>query len=91
MLITKPAGVLVTSKEAEDTGGNSAALADKAAKAAARKARAAGIPVIAVDYGYTETPVDELGPDRVISALSELPAAVFDLLPTGKPVRAEPG
>ena len=54
-------------------------------------ARAAGVPVIAVDYGYTETPVAELGPDRVISALSELPAAVFDLLPTGKPVRAEPG
>jgi phosphoglycolate phosphatase len=54
-------------------------------------ARAAGVPVIAVDYGYTETPVAELGPDRVIGALSELPAAVFDLLPTGKPVRAEPG
>jgi phosphoglycolate phosphatase len=47
--------------------------------------------VIAVDYGYTDTPVHELGPDRVISALSELPVAVFELLPTGKPVRAQPG
>jgi phosphoglycolate phosphatase len=54
-------------------------------------ARAAGVPVVAVDYGYTETPVDELGPDRVISALSELPAAVFDLLHAGKTVRAQPG
>jgi phosphoglycolate phosphatase len=53
-------------------------------------ARAAGIPVVAVDYGYTETPVGELGPDRVISALSELPAAVFDLLGAGSPARAEP-
>jgi phosphoglycolate phosphatase len=43
-------------------------------------ARAAGTPVIAVDYGYTETPVGELGPDRVIGALRDLPEAVFELL-----------
>ena len=43
-------------------------------------ARAAGVPVVAVDYGYTETPVGELGPDRVISALPDLPDAVFDLI-----------
>jgi phosphoglycolate phosphatase len=43
-------------------------------------ARAAGVPVVAVDYGYTETAVSEMGPDRVISALTELPSAVFDLL-----------
>ena len=43
-------------------------------------ARAAGTPVIAVDYGYTETPVRELGPDRVIGALRDLPKAVFELL-----------
>jgi phosphoglycolate phosphatase len=43
-------------------------------------ARAAGVPVVGVDYGYTEIPVAELGPDRVISALSELPAAVVALL-----------
>jgi phosphoglycolate phosphatase len=53
-------------------------------------ARAAGVPVVAVDYGYTETPVGELGPDRVIGALPELPAAVFDLLRTGSPTRVEP-
>jgi len=43
-------------------------------------ARAAGTPIIAVDYGYTETPVGELGPDRVIGALSDLPDTVFELL-----------
>jgi phosphoglycolate phosphatase len=52
-------------------------------------ARAAGVPVIAVDYGYAETPVSELGPDRVISALAELPSAVFDLLRAGSPTAAE--
>jgi phosphoglycolate phosphatase len=43
-------------------------------------ARAAGTPVIAVNYGYTERPVGELGPDRVIGALSDLPDTVFELL-----------
>jgi phosphoglycolate phosphatase len=52
-------------------------------------ARAAGVPVVAVDYGYAETPVRELGPDRVISALAELPSAVFDLLRAGNPAAAE--
>jgi phosphoglycolate phosphatase len=52
-------------------------------------ARAAGVPVIAVDYGYTETPVAELGPERVISALSELPSGVFELLRVPSPTPAE--
>ncbi|MGO9759411.1 MAG: HAD-IA family hydrolase [Roseiarcus sp.] len=39
-------------------------------------ARAAGIPVIAVDFGYSDAPVAQLRPDRVISHFSELPAAV---------------
>ncbi|MFL6823177.1 MAG: phosphoglycolate phosphatase [Xanthobacteraceae bacterium] len=52
-------------------------------------ARAAGVPVIAVDYGYTETPVAELGPERVISALSELPSGVFELLRVPSPTTAE--
>jgi phosphoglycolate phosphatase len=42
-------------------------------------ARAAAVPVVAVDFGYTETPVGELGPDRVISAFKDLPGAVFEL------------
>ena len=43
-------------------------------------ARAAGIPVIAVDFGYTETPVSLLKPDRVIDHFDALPAAVAELL-----------
>lgn len=46
-------------------------------------ARAACIPVIAVDFGYTERPVTEFGPDRVISSFSALPAAVAQLFAGG--------
>jgi len=41
-----------------------------------RTARAAGIPVIAVDFGYSERPVSDYGPDRLISRFDELPAAI---------------
>jgi len=44
-------------------------------------ARAAGVPVVAVDFGYSETPVRELGPDRVISHFDQLADAVFALAP----------
>jgi phosphoglycolate phosphatase len=43
-------------------------------------ARAAKTPVIAVAYGYTEIAPQELGADRVIEALAELPEAIFDLV-----------
>ncbi|HLN10740.1 MAG TPA: phosphoglycolate phosphatase [Xanthobacteraceae bacterium] len=44
-------------------------------------ARGAGIPVVAVDFGYTEIPVSELAPDRIISHFADLPAAVKELIP----------
>jgi len=43
-------------------------------------ARRAGIPVIGVAFGYTEVPIAELKPDRVIRRLNELPAAVESLM-----------
>jgi phosphoglycolate phosphatase len=42
-------------------------------------ARAAGIPVVAVDFGYSETPIRELGADRLISHFDELADAIFAL------------
>ncbi len=39
-------------------------------------ARAAGIPVIAVDFGYSERPVSEFGPDRVIGHYAQLPQTI---------------
>jgi phosphoglycolate phosphatase len=41
-----------------------------------RTARAAGVPVIAVDFGYSERPISEFAPDRIISHFAELPRAV---------------
>jgi phosphoglycolate phosphatase len=44
-----------------------------------RTARAARVPVIAVDFGYTDVPIATLGPDRVISSFAQLPTAIDDL------------
>ena len=46
-----------------------------------KTARAAGLPVICVDFGYTDVPVTELGPDRVISHFDELTEACAGLMP----------
>lgn len=35
-------------------------------------AKAAGIPVIAVDFGYTDRPIEEFSPSRIISHYDEL-------------------
>jgi phosphoglycolate phosphatase len=50
-------------------------------------ARAAGVPVIAVDFGYTEIPAAELGADRLISRFSDLSPAVLELCPHWEAVR----
>lgn len=42
-------------------------------------ARAAEIPVIAVDFGYTDKPIAEYKPDVVISHFSQLPEVVAGL------------
>jgi phosphoglycolate phosphatase len=42
-------------------------------------ARAAKVPVIAVDFGYSDVPVKTLAPDRVISSYAELPTAIVEL------------
>ena len=43
-------------------------------------ARRAGIPVIGVEFGYTDVPIADLKPDRLIGHMKELPAAVEDLM-----------
>ncbi len=44
-------------------------------------ARNLGIPVVAVDFGYTDTPVRELSPDRAISHFDALWDAVAEIAP----------
>jgi phosphoglycolate phosphatase len=43
-------------------------------------ARRAGIPVIGVEFGYTDVPIADLKPDQLIGHMSELPAAVEGLM-----------
>jgi phosphoglycolate phosphatase len=43
-------------------------------------ARAARMPVVAVDFGYTQIPMKELGADKIISHYSYLPDAIEALL-----------
>jgi phosphoglycolate phosphatase len=42
-------------------------------------ARAASIPIIAVDFGYTPRPIAEFRPDRVIGHFHELPDAIASI------------
>jgi len=39
-------------------------------------ARRAGVPVIGVSFGYTDVPITDLKPDRLIHHMRDLPAAV---------------
>jgi phosphoglycolate phosphatase len=43
-------------------------------------ARRAGVPVIGVTFGYTDVPIADLKPDRLITHMHDLPAAVAALL-----------
>lgn len=43
-------------------------------------AKSAGLPVIAVDFGYTDIPVTELDPDVVISHFNEFDAALASIV-----------
>jgi phosphoglycolate phosphatase len=43
-------------------------------------ARRAGIPVIGVGFGYTEVPIVDLKPDRLVDHMRDLPAAVESLM-----------
>ena len=43
-------------------------------------ARNAGVPLVLVSFGYTDTPAGELDPDILIDHFDELPAACARLL-----------
>jgi len=42
-------------------------------------ARRAGVPVIGVGFGYTDVPIADLNPDRLINHMRDLPDAVMSL------------
>jgi phosphoglycolate phosphatase len=73
-----PAILLGTVASAGATGDAAVMVGDSLADIAT--ARAAKVPVIAVDFGYTDTPVAALAPDRIVSRFADLPDAVLALL-----------
>jgi phosphoglycolate phosphatase len=46
-------------------------------------ARRAGVPVIGVGFGYTDVPIADLKPDRLIHHMNDLPDAVESLMSSG--------
>ncbi|WP_213772850.1 phosphoglycolate phosphatase [Bradyrhizobium sp. dw_78] len=50
-------------------------------------ARRAGIPVIGVEFGYTEIPIADLKPDRLIGHMRDLPGAVDSLTLQRDPIK----
>ncbi len=54
-------------------------------------AKAACIPVVAVDFGYTEIPVSHLGPDKIISHFNELLGSIEVLLEPDGAGEGRPG
>jgi phosphoglycolate phosphatase len=51
-------------------------------------ARAAEVPVVAVDFGYSDVPIVSLTPDRIISSFSDLPRAITALAAERQPLIA---
>jgi phosphoglycolate phosphatase len=74
-----PRALLLTIERAGGRPGSSIMIGDSVTDIAT--AKAAHVPVIAVDFGYTDKPVSELGPDIVISHFDALADAVARLLP----------
>jgi phosphoglycolate phosphatase len=68
-----------------DAGGNvSRAVMVGDSEVDVQTARAAEVPVIAVDFGYSRIPVADLAPDRVISHFDDLYAAATALIPAAQ-------
>ncbi len=72
-----PTHLIKTIEAAGGITGNAVMVGDSASDINA--AKAAGVPVVAVDFGYTDTPVDQLGPDRIISHFDALWDAIAGL------------
>lgn len=73
-----PRALLLTIAKAGGAAENCVMVGDSATDIAT--AKAACVPVVAVDFGYADVPVVELGPDRVISHFDDLWSAVTEIL-----------
>ena len=78
--VSKPDPAILRQTVARAGGQMSAAIMVGDAGPDIGVARRAGVPVIGVEFGYTEVPIAELKPDRLIGHFRELPAAVESLI-----------
>src|ERR1700736_2279250 len=77
--VSKPEPVILQQTVARAGGRLSSAIMVGDAGTDIGVARRAGVPVIGVEFGYTEVPIADLKPDRLIGHMSNLPAAVESL------------
>lgn len=73
-----PEHVLETMRRVNGALGSTVMVGDSQADIAS--AQAAGVPVVAVTFGYTPEPVETFGPDRMIDHFDELDAALGDFV-----------
>src|SRR5436853_4365572 len=78
--VAKPDPAILQQTLARAGGNTSAALMVGDAGPDVGVARRASVPVIGVTFGYTDVPIAELKPDRLIGHMRELPAAVESLM-----------
>lgn len=83
--VAKPDPVILRETIARAGGHPSAAIMVGDAGPDIGVARRAGIPVIGVEFGYTEVPIADLKPDLLIGHMRDLPDAVERLMASRKP------
>jgi phosphoglycolate phosphatase len=84
--VSKPDPVILRQTVARAGGQLSSAIMVGDAGPDIGVARRAGIPVIGVEFGYTDVPIADLKPDRLIGHMRELPAAVESLMFQRNPI-----
>ena len=77
--VSKPDPIILQQTVARAGGAMAAAIMVGDAGPDVGVARRAGVPVIGVEFGYTDVPIAELKPDRLIGHMRDLPAAVESL------------
>jgi phosphoglycolate phosphatase len=78
--VSKPDPAILRQTIARAGGNLSAAIMVGDAGPDIGVARRAGVPVIGVTFGYTDVPIADLKPDRLIDHMRELPGAVDALI-----------
>jgi phosphoglycolate phosphatase len=76
---TKPAPQILTRTVEAAAGVSKPAILIGDSEIDIATAKAASIPVIAVSYGYSRSPLVELNPDAIVDSFDQLPAAIASL------------